>query len=124
MSINLSVLMGRITHTPELRHTKYGTPVCNFCIAANLGFGESKRTSYIDCVAWRKQAEFVAKYFDKGKPIALSGYIQTGSYEDKSGAKRKTVTVVAENISFVGDKNNSRPDGEGIDLEMDDLPWQ
>ena len=71
VSINVSILMGRLTHEPELRHTKDGTAVCNFCIAADLGFGDSKRTSYVDCVAWRGQAEFVSKYQDTYRPGAL-----------------------------------------------------
>ena len=128
VSINVSILMGRLTHEPELRHTKDGTAVCNFCIAADLGFGDSKRTSYVDCVAWRGQAEFVSKYFTKGQMMAVSGYIQTGSFTDRNGSKRKSVEVVAEKIEFAGGKERTVPQVPimaeiPLNLDGDDLPF-
>ena len=78
--INKAILMGRLTRDPELRHTGSGTPVCSFSIAINNGFGENQTTDYINCVAWNKTAEFVNKYFTKGRMIVVIGRIQTRQY--------------------------------------------
>lgn len=110
--LNKTILMGRLTADPELKHTQSGTAVTSFCIAVDRNRpkqGEEKQTDFIDCEAWRQTAEFICKYFRKGQMMALSGSIQTGSYTDRDGNKRKTVRVRADEVSFCGGKNENRP---------------
>ena len=101
--INKAILMGRLTRDPELRHTGTGTPVCSFSIAIDNGYGENRQTDFINCVAWNKTAEFVDKYFSKGKLIALIGRITTRSWEGQDGKKNYSTEVVVNEVSFCGD---------------------
>lgn len=105
--LNISTLMGRLTADPELRRTPNGVSVTTFNIAVERTYtpqGQEKQADFIDIVAWRNTAEFVCKYFSKGRLIALNGSIQTRTYEDKEGHKRKAFEVVADNVFFCGDK--------------------
>ena len=87
--INKVILMGRLTRDPEMRHTNSGTPVTTFSIAINSGYGENQRTDFVNCLAWNKTAEFVTKYFAKGKMIVIAdGRISTRSWETQD---RKSV---------------------------------
>lgn len=100
-------LIGRLTHDPELKTTQSGVSVIKFQIAVPRNYikeGEERQSDFIDVVAWRKTAEFICKYFVKGQLIALDGYIQTRIYFDKKEQKRKVFEVVAEKITFTGDK--------------------
>ena len=138
--LNCAVLMGRIVADPELKTTNTGLSVTSFRIAVDRSFvkqGEQKQADFIDIVAWRQTAEFVARYFRKGSMIAVQGSIQTRSYEDKQGNKRTAVEVVADNVSFCGSKAESgtqndfppvaKPAGkldfEAIDDDDDSLPF-
>lgn len=108
--LNVAVIMGRLTADPELRTTANGLSVTSFTVAVNRNFakaGEERQADFIDVVAWRGTAEFVCKYFQKGSMIAIDGSIQTRSYEDKNGNKRKAVEIVANNVNFA----ESRRDG-------------
>jgi single-strand DNA-binding protein len=107
--INNAVLMGRLVATPELRATTNGVEVTSFTIAVDkyAKQGEEKKADFIDCVAWRQTAVFVSKYFQKGSMIAVTGAIQTRTYEDKDGNKRKAVEIVVGNASFCGSKSDS-----------------
>lgn len=108
--INNVVLMGRLTAVPELKTTQSGISTIKFGVAVERRYnkqGEEKQTDFIDCVAWRQTAEFISKYFNKGSMIAVVGSIQTRSYEDKNGNKRKAVEVQVENVSFCGSKGES-----------------
>ena len=96
---------------PELRTTPQGTNVCSFRIACDRNFvrqGEQRQADFIDIVAWRSQAEFVSKYFQKGNLIAIEGSLQTRQYQDKNGNNRTAVEVVANNISFAGPKSSNQ----------------
>ena len=107
--LNVAVLQGRLVADPELRHTQSGTAVCSFRVAVDRNFAGAsgqRQADFIDIVAWRSTAEFVCKYFTKGQLIALSGRIQSRSYEDKTGSKRTAVEVVAEQVSFCGPKKD------------------
>lgn len=107
--LNVAVLQGRLVADPELRHTQSGTAVCSFRVAVDRNFAGAsgqRQADFIDIVAWRGTAEFVCKYFTKGQLIALSGRIQSRSYEDKTGSKRTAVEVVAEQVSFCGPKKD------------------
>lgn len=110
MSMNVVAIMGRLTAEPELRTTGSGTAVTSFTVAVDRNFrkaGEEVQTDFINVVAWRQTAEFVSRYFHKGSMIAVQGSIQTRNYEDKSGAKRTAVEIVADNVSFCGSKAES-----------------
>ncbi|MDE6723504.1 MAG: single-stranded DNA-binding protein [Eubacterium sp.] len=108
--INSVVIMGRLTFDPELRTTPNGISVVRFQVACDRNFsrsGEDRKTDFIDVTAWRQTAEFVSRYFRKGSMIAVEGSIQTDNFTDKDGNKRKTVQVVANNVSFCGSKAES-----------------
>lgn len=111
--INKAILMGRLTRDPELRHTNSGTAVCSFSIAIDNGYGENRRTDFINCVAWSKTAEFVTNYFGKGKMIIVEGRIQSRSWDDPNGGKRYATEVVAENVSFGESKKSSEGGASG-----------
>lgn len=108
--LNNAVIMGRLTADPELRTTGSDVSVTRFTVAVDRSYqrqGEEKVTDFIDVVAWRRTAEFVTRYFHKGSMIAVQGSIQTGSYEDRNGVKRRTFEIVANEVSFCGSKSES-----------------
>ena len=108
--INTVALMGRLTFEPELRQTPSGVSVVRFQIAVDRNYqksGEERKADFIDVTAWRQTAEFISRYFHKGSMIAVEGSIQTDNFTDKDGNKRKTVTVVANNVSFCGSKSET-----------------
>ena len=105
-------LIGRLTADPELKHTQSGLAYTRFSIAVDRQFvrqGEERQADFINIVCWNKTAEFVCKYFNKGRRIALNGRIQTGSYTDRDGNKRYTTDVVADNVEFC----DSKPESSG-----------
>ena len=107
MAFNKVILIGNLTADPELKQTQGGVSVSSFNIAVNRRFkGENGQqdVDFISIVAWRQQAEFVCKYFKKGQSILICGQIQTRSYTDKQNNKRTAVEVVADEVSFVGNK--------------------
>ena len=109
-SFNKVILIGNMVADPELKTTPTGVNVCSFRIAVGRRFqkaNEPQQTDFIDIVAWRMQAEFVSKYFTKGKPILVCGSIQSRNWQDKEGNKRTTVEIIADEISFVERKSVS-----------------
>ena len=108
--INKAILMGRLTRDPELRHTGSGTPVCSFTVAIDNGYGDNRSTDFINCVAWNKTAEFVEKYFTKGRMIIVVGRIQTRTWEGQDGKKNYATEVVASEVSF-GESKRSADEG-------------
>lgn len=109
--LNNVCLMGRLTADPELKHTESGTPVCSFTLAIQRNYapsGQERQSDFIDIVTWQKTAEFVTKYFDKGQLVAIEGSIQTRSYTDREGNKRKAVEVLANSVHFA-EKRNAEP---------------
>lgn len=105
--LNVVAIMGRLVADPELRTTTQGHSVCSFRIACDRSYvqqGQERQADFIDIVAWRQQADFVSKYFQKGSLIAVEGSLQTRNYQDKNGNSRTAVEVVANNISFAGAK--------------------
>ena len=111
---NLAILIGRLVADPELRQTPNGVSVCTFRIAVDRAYqakGGERQADFIDIVAWRNQAEFVSRYFSKGKLILVEGSIQVRNYTDKNDQKRTAVEVVAENVRFVGSKAESEGGG-------------
>ena len=110
--LNHIVIMGRLTRDPELRYTQSQTPVASFSLAVERDFGGKdggeKQTDFIDCVAWRQTAEFVSKYFTKGRMAVVSGRLQISSYTDREGNKRNRAEIVVDNMYF----GDSRRDGD------------
>ena len=108
--LNVAAIVGRLAADPELRHTASGVAVTSFTLAVSRNYsrqGEERQTDWIDVVAWRNTAEFVCKYFTKGQMMAVTGSIQTRSYEDRSGNKRKAVEIVADNVHFAEPKRDN-----------------
>ena len=107
--LNKIILMGRLTKNPELRRTQSGTTVTSFTIAVDRDFkgqnGE-KETDFVDVVAWRSTAEFVAKYFTKGRMAVVEGRLQMRDWTDKDGNKRRSAEVVADNVYFGDSKRD------------------
>ena len=111
--MNKVILLGRICNDPELRQTQSGISSCRFTVAVNRKFKNEHTGEYdadfIPCQAWRQTAEFISKYFSKGKMIALEGSLRTGKYTDKnhSDVTHYTTDVFVDNVEFVGGKNDS-----------------
>lgn len=107
--LNRAILMGRLVADPELRQTTNGIAVCSFRIAVDRNYSKDRerQADFIDIVAWRTSAEFVSRYFSKGKMIIVEGSIQSRSYEDKNGQKRTAIEVVADNVMFGETKSAS-----------------
>lgn len=109
MSLNVVALMGRLTVTPELKHTPNNVSVCSFTIAVDRSYvkaGEERQADFIPIVCWRGQADFACRYFQKGQLIALDGKIQTRKYTDRDGNKRTAFEVVADNVHFAESKKD------------------
>ena len=109
--INHTILMGRLTHSPELKHTPSDVAVTKFTLAVDRGYAknsEDKATDFIDIVAWRNTAEFVCKYFKKGQLVAVEGSIQIRNYEDRDGNKRKAFEIVASQVHFAESKKENK----------------
>ena len=111
--LNRIILMGRLTRDPELRHTQTGTPVASFSLAVDRDFKDKstgeKATDFIDIVAWRSTAEFVSRFFTKGRLAVVEGRLQLRDWTDRDGNKRRSAEVVADNVYF----GDSKRDAEG-----------
>ena len=119
--LNRIDIMGRMTKDPELRHTNTGTPVASFTLAVDRDFaaqGAEKETDFIECVAWRNTAEFVSKYFAKGRMAVVSGRLQLRKWTDKDGNKRTNAEVVAENVYFADSKKDTAEIGAMPDFPI------
>ena len=115
--LNHIVLMGRLTRDPELRRTQSGVAVVSFSLAVDRDFqsrdsGE-KQTDFIDIVAWRNTAEFVSKYFTKGRMAVVSGRLQIRDWTDREGGKRRSAEVVADNVYFGDSKKDGAAPAQG-----------
>lgn len=106
--MNRVILVGRLTKDPELRYTNNDIPVVQFTVAVNRPFqsrGGEKQADFINCVAWRNQAENLAKFMRKGSLIGVEGMIQTRSFDDQNGMRRFVTEVVCDNITFLEPKS-------------------
>ena len=131
--LNRIIVMGRMTRDPELRRTNSGTAVASFTVAVDRDFksqsGE-KETDFIDIVAWRNTAEFVSKFFTKGRMAVVEGSLQIRDWTDKDGNKRRSAEIVADSVYFGdskrdgGDTAQSEPQGGFSEIKDDgDLPF-
>ena len=104
--LNRVILMGRITQDLEVKQTQNGVPVLSFSVAVQRSFakqGEEKQTDFINCVAWRQNAEFISKYFGKGRLICIEGNLRTRTYDDKTGVKHYITEVFVDSVNFTGE---------------------
>ena len=113
--LNKIFLMGRLTRDPELRRTQTGTPVASFSLAVDRDFKDKatgeRSTDFIDVVAWRQTAEFVSRYFTKGRMAVVEGRLQIRDWTDKEGGKRRSAEVIADGIYFAGAKTAQPSEG-------------
>ena len=121
--LNKAILMGRLVADPELRQTPNGVSVVSFRIAVDRNYSKDRerQADFIDIVAWRSTADFVSKYFSKGKMIIVEGSIQTRNYEDKNGNKRTAVEVVADNVMF-GESKSATGGGQSYGSSAPSFP--
>lgn len=116
--MNIVAITGRLTRDPEVRYTENASARANFTVAVDGpqrtgGDGkQEKQVDFIPCVAFGKQAEFIERWFAKGKPIAVQGRLSVRQYEDKDGQKKTYTNVIAERVEFAGDKGEKRDGGQ------------
>ena len=113
--LNQITIMGRLTRDPEIRYTQTQIPVASFSLAVDRDFvskeSNEKQTDFIDCVAWRSNAEFVSKYFAKGSMAIVTGRLQIRDWTDKDGNKRRNAEVVADRVYFGESKRRDTDNG-------------
>lgn len=124
--LNKIFIMGRLTRDPELRRTQNGTAVAGFALAVDRDYKNAdgtKDTDFIEVVAWRSSAEFVSKYFAKGRMAIVEGRLQIRDWQDKDGNKRRSAEVVADNVYFGDSKKEGdssggyKAAGKAVDVE-------
>lgn len=107
---NNVVFIGRLTRDPEIKVVGNDNKVCNFSLARNRSYNKDKdhpEADFIDCVAWNKTAELIGKYFHKGSRMGVAGELQTRTYDDNNGVKRKVVEIIVNSIEFLDPKANN-----------------
>lgn len=108
--MNKVILIGRLTRDPEMRTTPSGVATTSFSIAVQRNYANAqgdREADFINCIAWRKQAENIAKYCTKGSQVAVDGRIQTRNYDAQDGTKRYVTEVIADNVTFLGGRSGS-----------------
>ncbi len=126
--INSVIILGRLTSNPELRISKNGKKVLTIAVAVERKYlqNSERLTDFFNVVAWEKIADFIYSYFRKGSIIAIQGNLQTRTYEDKQGNKRKAVEIIAENVSLGNEmkKESSATECDTSDyVDIPDLPY-
>ena len=128
--LNNITIHGRLTADPELKQTQSGVPFCNFTVAVDRSYkqGDERQTDFFNCIAWRGQAEMIAKYFNKGKEIVVNGEMNNNPYE-KDGNKLAWWQLHVHGVDFCGSKGNSAestpsniPDGMAV-IADEDIPF-
>lgn len=125
--INKAIIMGRITRDIELKTSRGGKEYVKFSVACDNGYGDNKYTDFVPVIAWGKTAEFISKYFAKGKMIIISGRITTASWTGEDGKTKYDVGVVAEEVKFGETKkeNTGKKDSfEELDPNEVNFPWE
>ncbi len=129
MSINKTIVQGRMVRNPDMRHTQSGKAVCSFTVAWSEKFGETENKLFLPCVVWDKHAEFVGKHFGKGQEIIVEGRLGSRQWTDKDGNKREIVELTVDRAHFCGPKADGvKPAAEPqqfteIDEDDDRLPF-
>ena len=132
--MNSIIIKGRMANNPDLKRTNNGTAVCSFTVAVDREYqkqNEDKVTDWFRCNAWKNQAEFIAKYFEKGQEILIRGGMQSHKYEDGDGKNQTAWEIQVDRAEFCGSKKSSgqantasTDPAEGFtDIEPDDIPF-
>lgn len=120
--LNKCFLQGRLVADPELRHTQSGTAVASLRLAVDRDFKDKdtgeRKADFINVVAWRSTAEFIARNFSKGRMAVVAGSLQMRDWTDKDGNKRTTAEVVADNVYFADSKRDDRPEGNAPERSL------
>jgi len=116
--MNRIIISGRLTRDPERRESGSGLIVTNFSVAVNRPFAKEKTVDYMDCVAFRKSAEFISKWFSKGKPILIEGHLQSRDWEDKNGNKRRSWEVIVDQAEFYSTTRDNQDIPQTVPGEM------
>ncbi len=118
--MNKVILMGRLTRDPEMRQSQQGTSVVSFSLAVDRRFAKEgqQQADFISCVAWSRLAEFICKYFQKGSMIAVSGRLQSRTYDDKDGRRQYVTEVVVEDAYFTGSRSETNTAGSQSDFQQ------
>lgn len=114
MALNYTVLMGRIVNDLEVKQTTNGTACLTFTVAVDRNFKNANgeyESDFITCVAWKERAEFIGRYFGKGRLIAVEGQLRSRTYEDKNGTKHYVTELYIDNASFTGEKSQEQNSG-------------
>ncbi len=126
--MNKAIIIGRLTRDPEMRTTGSGINSTSFTVAVSRNYANQngeRETDFINCVAWRKQAENISKYCTKGTQVAVEGRIQTRSYDAQDGTKRYVTEIIADNVTFLGRSNGAAGEnnfvGAGNDIATTDI---
>ena len=125
--MNRVMLIGRLTAKPELRYTGSNIPYARFSVAINRTFSNSqgqRETDFINVIIWRKQAENVCNFLDKGSLVSVEGRLQSNSYDDKDGNKRYSLDVVADNVQFLESKSQSQNRQNSNNLSVTPYDYQ
>ena len=122
--LNKVILQGRLTADVELKSTQNGVSVCSFTLAVDRSYGE-KKADFINCVAWRNTAEFIAKYFGKGKMLIAVGELQVRQYNTQNGEKRYATEVIVNEANFAGDAAKAAEQMAAVEADDDygDIPF-
>lgn len=123
--MNKVILIGRLTKDPEVKNTASQTALCNFTIAVDRRFKDpngQRQTDFINCVAWRQTASFIGSYFHKGNRIAITGSIQTRTYDDNQGQKRYVTEVVVDEAEFVESANSGSRENQAAPAPVQTAP--
>lgn len=124
---NITIMMGRITKDLELKTTPSGVSVLSFSIAVDRKYqakGEEKKTDFFNCVAWRNEAEFIARWFGKGRMILLEGELQNRTYEDNNGVTRYVTELIVDRATFTGEKDGSQQSATQPQQSAPQAPYQ
>lgn len=122
--MNLAIFNGNLGRDPETKYTQSGKCVCTFSVGVSSGWGDNKRTDWINVVVWDKRAETCSQHLHKGSKVLVEGRIQTRSYDAQDGSKRYVTEVVANNVEFIDRKPQSEqnaPQGNQFDSQSQDV---
>ncbi len=124
--MNKVILTGRLTRSPEMRHTDSGMAICRFTIANNKGYGEKQKTTFINIVTFNKTAENCDRFLSKGNKAAIVGELEIRQYTDNEGNNRYVTEVIANEVEFLSEKTSGSNSFDGpseIEIEDNDLPF-
>lgn len=122
--LNKVIIIGRLTRDPEFRQTTSGIPVCRFTVAVDRPYrkDQEKKADFINVTAWRNTAEFISRYFGKGKMIIVEGSLHNNDYTDNNGVKHYSMDVQADNVGFGGSKSDNQSNAQSNSAQSNGLP--